>query len=30
MENELKAMMVRAKIELAKMEAQSPAKDVVF
>jgi len=28
MENELKTLMVQAKIELAKMEAQSPAKDV--
>jgi hypothetical protein len=28
MENELKMLMAQAKIELARMEAQSPAKDV--
>jgi hypothetical protein len=28
MENDLKMLMVQAKIELARMEAQSPAKDV--
>lgn len=30
MDNDIKMLMAQAKIELARLEAQSPAKDVVF